>query len=61
MSKSAETSFWNRLKNIVDIKSNDGYTVIPGNQHTSMHIRYDDGSVSVVPLHHDHRELVHLR
>lgn len=50
MNESQKDGLWTRLKNMVGTSRTESFTVIPGNRNGGMHVRYEDGSVSVVPL-----------
>lgn len=60
MSKS-HGGLWNRLKSIINDSSHDSFTVIPGNSRVNTHFRYEDGSVSVVPLPPNMRDMAVMR
>lgn len=60
MSESKRVGLLNRLKNMVGSK-HESFTVIPGNSRVSTHVRYDDGSVSVVPLPPNMSEINFMR
>lgn len=60
MNKSQKGGLWSRLKSIAGSKD-QGFTVIPGNSRVSTHIRYEDGSVSVVPLPPNMQEMYFIR
>lgn len=60
MSKSQKGGLWSRLKNIAGSRS-ESFTVIPGNSRITTHVRYEDGSVSVIPLPPNMQEIPFIR
>lgn len=59
MRESQSGTFWNRLKNIA--KSDNSFTVIPGGTNGNLRVRYDDGSVSTVPIPRNLYDMPNIR